>query len=463
MTQTKKNKKHKIGGKVIACGGYGCVFNPALKCKDSLNREKNKITKLMINKYAIKEFEEIKLIREKLTKIKNYKNYYLIDDITLCKPDKLTKNDLQLFSKKCKALPKNNITKKNINKKLDDIMALNIPNGGLPIDDFLYLKENNNKLVEIHNVLVTLLKNGIIPMNNSNIFHSDIKDSNILIKKNKQNKLQARLIDWGLTVQYTPKQNDKFPLKWRNRPLQFNTPFSIIIFTDLFYENYTTYLKNGGKNEEGELKPFVINYINEWTKTRGAGHYKFINEIMFLLYKNSLTTIHKNDLTKIIETEITLPYIVNYIVNILVYHTKFKTDGSLNLREYLDNVFVKNIDIWGFISAYYPLLELLGNNYAKLNQTQLDIFKHLQFIYTNYLFKKSESAINITNLYEDLDKLGKLLLQDSNNILYNNYNEFNVNISKTKSNKTNKKNAVSLVTKKKQLTNFKKTFLQSFK
>ena len=33
------------GGKVIASGGYGCVFSPALKCKGSSKRENNKITK----------------------------------------------------------------------------------------------------------------------------------------------------------------------------------------------------------------------------------------------------------------------------------------------------------------------------------------------------------------------------------------------------------------------------------
>ena len=51
-TKNKHRTKYKKGGKVIACGGYGCVFNPALKCKESKEgkkrgkRDKNKITKL---------------------------------------------------------------------------------------------------------------------------------------------------------------------------------------------------------------------------------------------------------------------------------------------------------------------------------------------------------------------------------------------------------------------------------
>jgi hypothetical protein len=33
---------NKTGGKILASGGFGCVFSPALKCKNSKKREKNK-------------------------------------------------------------------------------------------------------------------------------------------------------------------------------------------------------------------------------------------------------------------------------------------------------------------------------------------------------------------------------------------------------------------------------------
>ena len=40
-------KNNKEGGKVLASGGFGCVFTPALKCEGSTSRsrEKNKISK----------------------------------------------------------------------------------------------------------------------------------------------------------------------------------------------------------------------------------------------------------------------------------------------------------------------------------------------------------------------------------------------------------------------------------
>ena len=41
------------GGKVIASGGFGCVFNPALKCSGRNNRGKNMISKLLTKKHAL--------------------------------------------------------------------------------------------------------------------------------------------------------------------------------------------------------------------------------------------------------------------------------------------------------------------------------------------------------------------------------------------------------------------------
>jgi uncharacterized SAM-binding protein YcdF (DUF218 family) len=88
------------GGKVIASGGFGCVFDPALKCEDAKNREPNKISKIMTERHAIQEYEEINKIKEKLDTLDNYKDYFLIYDTTLCRPAKLTNADLTAFKNK---------------------------------------------------------------------------------------------------------------------------------------------------------------------------------------------------------------------------------------------------------------------------------------------------------------------------------------------------------------------------
>jgi len=404
MVKTRKNFKN-VGGKVIASGGYGCVFNPALKCQDASKRDTKNISKLMTNKHATQEYEEINKIKEKLDTIPNYKDYYLVYDATICRPSKLTVADLKEFNEKCTALPKDDINKTNINSKLDELMSLNIPNGGLPVDDYIYAEGSFQKIYNVHIQLVKLLKNGIIPMNNKHIYHNDIKDSNVLIDDSNSD-MKARLIDWGLTVEYEANKTKEFPKNWRNRPLQFNVPFSVVIFTDSFYMKYTKYLKDGGEVNETGLKPFVVDYLSSWMRERGAGHYKFINEIMFMLYSSMFTSISEKSRPAVVETEITMPIITSYIVDVLVHYTKFKADGSLNLREYLNDVFIKIVDIWGFINVYYPLLESLSNNYFSLKQAELKVFKQLEYIYNMYLYNPRHEPINMSDLLNDLKELG---------------------------------------------------------
>ena len=406
-----KNNINK-GGKILASGAFGCVFTPALKCEGSTRREKNKISKLMIDRYALQEYEEINKIKKLLETIPNYENYFLIYDVSICRPSKLTTRDLQNF-KKCTALPKKNITRKNINQSLDKVMALTMPNGGLPVDDYLYINGSFQKLYNLHVVLVKLLKNGILPMNNNNIYHCDIKDANVLVDVTPTNEIKTRLIDWGLSTQYVPFKNSAFPTTWRNRPLQYNVPFSVILFTDAFIEKYTKYLEDGAKKDakinEGQLKPFVIDYVKFWMNERGQGHYKYINEVMFALFANSLTTISESDKPHIIETQITMEYIVDYIVDVLLHFTKFKSDGSLDLRQYLDNVFIKIVDVWGFIVTYIPIIELLSTNYNSLTKHELKIFNQLQFIFVEYLYKPRHEPIDMDSLFSDLKDLGNIM------------------------------------------------------
>jgi serine/threonine protein kinase len=403
----KLNKKTKnIGGNILASGGFGCVFSPALKCEGEMKRENNKISKLMTETHAKEEYEEIVSIKEKIDNIPNYKDYFLLYDINLCKPARLTETDLSNFTKKCKALPKDNITKDNINSKLSETMILNMPNGGMAVDDFLYKHGSIQNMREINKSLRELLKNGIIPMNKKYIYHSDIKDSNILVD-NFETSIKTKLIDWGLSTEYTPFKNEPFPRTWRNRPFQFNVPFSVIIFSEDFIEKYTKYIEDGGEIEKEHLQEFVILYILFWMKKRGPGHYRFINEIMYMLFSKSLNGLSQSELKVYIETEFTMPYITDYIVEILLHFTKFRENGTLNLREYLDNIFIKNVDLWGFCSSYFPYLELLFNNYKKLNENEVKLFNLVKQIFiTIYTTRTTEiSHTHIFGILENIDNI----------------------------------------------------------
>jgi hypothetical protein len=384
----------------------------------------------MTNKHAKEEYNEIQYLHSKLIIIPNYTEYFLIDDFTLCKPSKLTKSDLKNY-RECTALQKEKITSRNINESLDKVMAINMPYGGINLDSFMMSNKSYEKLLKLNDKMIELLKNGILKMNKKHIYHSDVKASNILFLMNDDNDIKLRLIDWSLTVEYIPFKNNPFPKNWRNRPLQFNIPFSIILFTDFFVDNYTKFLnkkenkpllsKPGSKHEI--LFLFMKNYLYLWMQERGSGHYKYINKIMYMLFKYDLLNsnedthknqrndmLHDNDSIKnYIETNYTIPCIVNYLVEILIRYIKLKNDGSLDMRYYLDNVFIKIIDNWGFICSYLPLYELLFENYNNLTHNQMLIFNKLKYIFLNYLYEPKKELIAIKNLENDLNEINNLI------------------------------------------------------
>ena len=408
-----KNRYNKEGGEAIASGGFGCVFSPALKCKNNKGSSKHKISKLMIKKYAFNEYNEINKFLQKLNTIPNYENYFLINDFELCEPAPLDENDLQNFKKKCTALPKNNITEKNINQSLDKVLALNMPYGGTPIDDFVQKNINYHELSILNNSLIQLLKNGILQMNKKNIYHCDIKDSTILflhvegnIETNKTDNIKCRLIDWGLATEYIPFKEESFPSVWRNRPLQFNVPFSIILFTDDFLKKYTDYLEQGGQINYTSLKPFIMDYIYVWLKTRGRGHYNYINHIMYLLFSEDLKNIQDEKIkTRVIESDFTLFYLSNYLIEILIHYTHFRENGTLNLRVYLDTVFIEILDVFGWITSYLPIFELLYENYGKLNSIELNLFNTFKHIFIKYLYNPRTKPIDVNELIKDMKRL----------------------------------------------------------
>jgi hypothetical protein len=502
MTKTKKNSK---GGKVLASGGFGCVFTPALKCKNTNSRENNKVSKLMGTKYAREEYDSINNIKRLLEPIKNYEDYFILD-ANLCEPAKLTESDLVDYNKKCSALQKDKITKANINTKVDKLMILNLPYGGIPVDDYIYQEDGFDKLYEVHLSLISLLKNGIIPMNQQNVYHNDIKDSNVLVEKFPGEEMKTRLIDWGLASEFNYRIKDIFLTNWRNNPFQYNVPFSSIIFSDFFIKEYVNFINNTKTINVNNIKVFVENYIDLWNTKRGIGHYEIINRIFYLLYDNKkYDNMSKNKKLDMIKKDFTIPIIVKYITSILVrfknnpspfdslrsnqndndnydsnYDTYKDTDSvtdsdndnetniefsdvpSLNisklslseekeffrnvpsetvtttttffkglptnvrnkknkdynlvkaqLKNYLENIFIKNVDIWGFINCYWSFILVLYEKYPILKQKEKKLFNHLKVLYTKFLHSTSIKPINLPKLFIELDKI-TIIFQEIN-------------------------------------------------
>ena len=98
-------KKVSSGGKAVASGAYGCVFDPALRCAGIAKREKGTVSKFMKSANAEKEYEIITRLKDILSVIPHFEDYFLLK-ATKCQPQKLAKTDLEDFSK-CATVFKN--------------------------------------------------------------------------------------------------------------------------------------------------------------------------------------------------------------------------------------------------------------------------------------------------------------------------------------------------------------------
>jgi len=461
------------GGKVIASGGFGCIFEPALKCKEqdiyTLDENSNEqISKLMTTKHANDEFKQIQKYNKILRVIPNYNNYFLVNNFKLCKPDKLTKSDLKGYQKKCKALKKKGITTRNINNSLDKVMAINMPNGGIDVENFVknYFvdKFTSSNIVRLNNSLIELLVNGIVPMNKLNIYHCDIKDGNVLVQITETG-LITRLIDWGLSIVVDKSQEGKsqegIPRKLYRRPFQFNVPFSSVLFNKdflLLYNNFLELTSLQNKNPDYfQIREFVINYIFIWNDIRGTGHLSAINEMIKKLTIHELIAIKKDKIkAHFIEYEFTYYYIVEYLSKIL---EKYTNNGNLDLMMYFENIFLKNIDIWGFVMVYIVLYEELYKSFDELNEYQMEFINKIKYIIIHFLYENPIDPIDISSLVNELTNLNKVIEKfgiektskklEYVSILEDSIKEGGFLQKKIKKSKTSKKSKTNKVYKKK--------------
>ena len=418
-----KTMKHIQGGSVIGSGGFGCIFDPELKCKNKTKKSKGRITKLMKKSSVEKEYKEITRFKPLLDKIPNYSNYFLIDGFSVCVPDKLTRNDLENFNKKCSALKKMKLTPSNINDNLDQLYSLNMPYGGIDVDDYIEkFSTNSNKMISLNHTLIELLQNGIEPMNQKGVLHCDLKSSNILVKE-EDNKIITRIIDWGLSTHYNKGSN--IPERVMNRPFQYNVPFSNILFNNTFNKLYTSFLKQLSERQTFEnTKLFVIDYVLKWVQERGQGHLKTITSILYSIYDDDYNEFNFS-MDKTSAYNNSLEIIFKYLTDIIITFTK---DDRFDSKRYFSNVFIKNLDVWGFIMTYIPFFEHINitenNSHSHLIKNK---FKSL----INILITYSDTPINTNEVVE--------LLYSFDNIFHSLNQSYKSNSSKSKSKSKSKK------------------------
>lgn len=422
-----------IGGEVTASGGFGCIFEPELKCEGVKrpSRDRKHISKLMLSKYATEEYEDIIKYKHLLSKVPHYKDYFLLDGYTMCTPAPLTKSDLKHFKTRCKALKKRNITKKQVNTRLHDLKIITMPHGGEDLGDYMEQNQSPSDLANMNDAMIDLLQNGILPMNELGVYHLDIKESNILITHgsvassgaDSGSGTRVRLIDWGLSCTY---KGEQIPNTIAMRSFQYNVPMSIAALTKQFKRAYDAFLETTPSPDFDSTTQFVSEYIIKWFEERGTNHFTIVHEILQGVFKHKMTSKNKSEEEKDRESsfhylnEVLVDYsglssnekyilshdvLVEYLTEILMQYTR---NGEFHIKQYFDEIFIKNVDIWGFIMSYSVVLEAYHANYSELSKGEHLIYDKLRSIFARHLFVSSLLVIDVEDLVADLTTLSKL-------------------------------------------------------
>lgn len=382
------------GGKAIASGGYGCVFYPALKCKNQENRTSG-ISKLLKKSAAIEEFEEAKKILPILQKIPNYKNKILLPD-DICNPSPLESSDMDNVEEKCSKFSG------PIKKGAKSYRILNMDFGGPDLDKYLWNNMIDSKFIQINNSLIQLI-DFIHSFNKKNLVHVDIKPQNILINEDTKD---CKIIDWGLSFISSNKNKKNIydepiidAMEWK--PIQFNVPPSNILFS----EHFTSFIINELLDKDYPIEKLALILKKEYSNYKNIyddGHYSY-QKLYIKNIMDNAELIGDSDDVFFLYIARSCKYIIDSI-------------KQNKINKYFYEIFRYNCDIWGLLTCYIPLLLIPESRFSMKTSNQVKTFKkQLALLLYRYMIKCDDNVINIKSLKNELLLLNEYFTTTSTN------------------------------------------------
>ena len=436
-----KKKNDELSGEAIAAGGFGCVFRPPIKCgspmgttaeKEKYNnmlKDNKYITKLMVKRYAKEEMDEVKKILPIVKTIPNYKKYFLLDNIFSCdKFGPLSVEDKKNFSK-CNNLIRNGFTTRNINLRhnMQKLGTIYIPDGGKSVSSIM--EKLGGNLLDLDDAgvtnfkkfgivswgLINVIKKAIVPMNEKGLVHLDLKGDNLLV--NPQTLKDIKIIDWGLAGVIDNNKNNVIE-EIKNRPIQFNAPFSNILFSeelpDILDEVKTKLMPGVAARIPAKDIPYralpiiAADIIDKLILSNGSGHIDYLRGV-FKKSAEKLNYLEGEDIHYRFRVEdycfqyntLFYNYLIKYISNILEKYLYISEKGNFRFHDdlYFQEVYRYNCDIWGLLTVYQDFndsLNSVNSLYIKISNI---LYKYL------YSGKYAAERIPVNELVKDLEDI----------------------------------------------------------
>jgi hypothetical protein len=193
-----------------------------------------------------------------------------------------------------------------------------------------------------------------------------------------------------------------------NRAIQFNSPFSRILFDNFIIDNLTKYFikYNIKQNTKREKKSEIIREIyNAYYNIGNKGHELFfktflIPSIFKLVPKSLILKLWNIPLEAIDISELLTDWIVNYCTEVVDNFFNFKT-MTFNYNKYFSEVYSKNVDVYGFIMCYMIYIITDSNQYS------LNLKVKISNLIIKYCFSSTYATkvIPVNLLIKDLKNL----------------------------------------------------------
>jgi tRNA A-37 threonylcarbamoyl transferase component Bud32 len=302
------------------------------------------------------------------------------------------------------------ITSQNINNNLHKFKIINMPKLGDSLHSYIKnTKLTTKELIFLNNIIIKFISVVIPSMNRAGVIHGDLKSANILFSDNMNVPV---LIDWGLS--YLVSSDESVPEDLFGLDMQYQHPFSTILFSKNVLQDYEEFLANLKKQrkqiDKESLRIFATaqysNFKNDYNKI-----HKYLASVFIDAYKEDFLRMIKGNNMFIDDTiteDIYINYVVNYIVDILFEYTNVHTN-KLNLGKYFKHVYMHNVDIWGMMAIYYELIKKPFDNFKLSSKEYKTYIQMLINLLVKNIFENGNKVINIGRLVHDIKKVNLFL------------------------------------------------------
>lgn len=149
-----------------------------------------------------------------------------------------------------------------------------------------------------------------------------------------------------------------------DRPFHFNAPFSIVMFNNMFPDQYNLYLNSRPEHLRNqpltahESREFVSQFVPMWCQSRGDGHLSVIHQLFGKVLGMNQTTASWVSSIATLKPNNANPYLIDYLEKVVRAFGKQDGPASEDKFNQYFMIYLSNADTWGFLTLFISIYEM---------------------------------------------------------------------------------------------------------